>query len=272
MIKHFLLAISALFVISLQVFPQEAESFPVINANDLPGAVFEAPRTFNGSSLYGYIDGGADLYLEYGFTGAWVNKVIWQGGKFTLELYKMNSPEDAFGIYSVSRYRCRSTPALTPFTCQTKYQLQIVAGPYYISIINSSGTPADSASSLAIGQALVSKISEEAADLSKFITDVPVQTINMDAVLVKGELGLRNGAPDLVDLFKDIDGYRALILPQAEQTLVSVVFNEKENAEAFCTMHSAGSEKPTIAAQQEIVSDSFTRILDNQVLITIKNR
>jgi len=270
MINKFLTTIGVLLAVTLQGIGQATVAFPVIDKNDLPGAVFEAPRTFNGSSLYGYIDGGADLYLEYGFAGAWVNEVNWQGGKYTIELYKMNSPEDAFGIYSVSRYRCRSTPALTPFTCQARYQLQIVAGPYYISIINSTGTPADSTASLGIGHALVSKISEEVADLSKFIPDVQVQTINLDALLVKGELGVRNGAPDLVNLFKDITGYRALILPQTEQTLVSVIFTDREKAEAFCAMHSAGSEKPVGADQQVTANDSVTRISDNQVLIAIK--
>lgn len=255
-----------------QAFAQKPAAFPVIDNNDLPGAVFEAPRTFNGSSLYGYMDGGADLYLEYGFTGAWIDEVHWQGGKYSIELYKMNSPEDAFGIYSVSRYHCKSTPALTPFTCQAKYQLQIVAGSYYISIINNTGTFADSAASLAIGQALVSKISQEAADLSRFMPDVPVQTINLDALLVKGELGVRNGVPDLAELFKNITGYTALILPQAEQTLVSLIFTEREKAEAFYTIHTASSEKPMGVARQETANIAVTRIGDNQVLMTIKNQ
>lgn len=271
MIKKLLISIGVLLAVSFQAFSQEVETFPVITVKELPGAVFEVPRTFSGSSLYGYIDGGADLYLEYGFSGAWVNEVNWQGGKYTIELYKMNSPEDAFGIYSVSRYRCKSTPELTPFTCHNKYQLQIVAGRYYISIINSTGTPADSAASLLIGKAVVKKIGDESADLTKFISDVPKQTVNLNAVLVKGELGVRNGVPDLADQFKDFTSYRALILQQKEQTIVSVIFAEKEKAEAFYAMHSPGNQQSQGITQPENANELVTRISDNQVMLTIKN-
>lgn len=268
MINRFHTAIGVLLAISIRVFPQEAETFPVINADDLPGAILEAPRTFNGSSLYGYMDGGADLYLEYGFTRAWVNEVNWQGGKYTIELYKMNSPEDAFGIFSVSRYRCKSTPALTPFTCQAKYQLQIVAGQFYINIINSKGTSADSLASLEIGKAIVRKVEQEPAEVGDYMPDIQAEVINRNAILVKGELGLRNGAPDLLDLFKGITGYRALILQQPEQILVSIKFDDKDQADVFFINHGPGNEKSPPESLKKVSGWTAARLSDNQVLIT----
>lgn len=233
MIKHFLLAISALFVISLQVFPQEAESFPVINSNVLPGAVFEAPRTFNGSSLYGYIDGGADLYLEYGFTGAWISEVEYAGGKHIIEIFGMSSAEEAFGIFSVSRYQCNSTPALSRFSCQTPYQLQLVKGPFYINIINTKADSACSAAALTIGEAILKKIGEEPPDLSGYFPGIPLEILNRNAILVKGELGVRNGAPDLYKYFAGAEGYTAVIAQLDEGTVISVKFSAQEPMEAF---------------------------------------
>ena len=48
-------------------FSQLPEDFPLVNKADLPEAKFSSSRTFNGTALFGYIDGGAELYLEYGF-------------------------------------------------------------------------------------------------------------------------------------------------------------------------------------------------------------
>jgi hypothetical protein len=266
--KHLLIVLLLLFL-SFQVFAQEPETFPAINNSNFPNALFEVPKTFTGASLYGYMDGGADLYLEYGFSGAWVDEVTLQGVKYTIELYKMNSPEEAFGIYSVSRYHCSCIPALSQFTCQAKYQLQIVAGSYYINIINSTGTSADSIVSLKIGEAIVGKIKEAPASFGSFLPDIPVETINQNAVLVQGELGVRNGAPDLIDLFEDIMGYRALILQQQEQTTVSVIFDDKEKADAFYSLQSGDGEMSNAETGNSTSKKSVVRVSDNHVVITL---
>ncbi len=114
--------------------------FSTIGKKDLPEAKFSSSRVFTGSSLFGYINGGAELYLEYGFDVAAVTVIDYEDGEYKTEVFKMTGSEEAFGIFSVSKYRCLSIPALSEFTCQTKYQLQICKGPYYISIINKTGT------------------------------------------------------------------------------------------------------------------------------------
>lgn len=256
--------------ISLTGFSQEPVTYPAIGTSDLPDAVFEAPKTYTGASLYGYMDGGADLYLEYGLAGARIDEVTMTGRKYTIETYRMNGPEGAFGIYSVSRYQCKSAPPLAPFTCLTPYQLQIVAGPFYINIINSSGASADSAASLKIGEAIVRKVTDKPADISRFMPEIPMETINREAILVKGELGLRNGAPDLADYFEGMSGYCAVILQQTEQVLISVRFKDKEDTEAFTALHSPGQRSATASAA-DAGEETITRISENQLLIRIKN-
>mgnify|MGYP006300610647 CR=1 FL=1 len=55
-----------------------------------------------GDDLFYYINGGADIFLEYGFIGAASSKYTSGNGSLLHpEIYLMEDPEAAFGIYSV---------------------------------------------------------------------------------------------------------------------------------------------------------------------------
>lgn len=248
---------------------QTSGSFPGIDESDLPDASFKAARVYTGASLFGYINGGAELFREYGFSDAWITELHYMGGKYITEIYRMTGPEEAFGIYSVSRYRCRNTPSLSPFACQTPYQLQICKGPYYISIINSTGSSNDSIASLRIGQAIVRKIPERTADIRYYLPDVSTEVINRDALLVMGELGFMNGAPDLGAYLGETTGYYAVILRQENQTMVSVRFLSREELETF--MSGKGWYLGPMADGASVVPSgaTVTRISENHVLIRL---
>lgn len=234
---------------------QDPPPYPVPDTGNLPGALFGKQKNYNKTSLFGYIDGGAELYLEYGFTGAWVGEIQLAGSIYLTEIYRMTGPEEAFGVFSVSRYHCKSTPPLSPFTCHTPYQLQICSGPFYISIINSTGNSADSAASLKIGEAITGRIKEDPADVSVYLPGIPVEIINHKAVLVKGNLGLMNGMPDMADYLGEASGYTAVILPREEENLLSVRFPSAAEADAFATLHER---------------DITARIAENHLLIKMK--
>jgi hypothetical protein len=59
------------------------------------------PRLANGEELFLLINGGADIYLEYGFENAiFQSYKMPDGGSINLEIYQMKSPEGAYGIYT----------------------------------------------------------------------------------------------------------------------------------------------------------------------------
>jgi hypothetical protein len=59
------------------------------------------PRIARGEDLYLLIDGGADIYFEYGFRDAVFHSYKTKNGNaINLEIYRMNSPESAYGIYT----------------------------------------------------------------------------------------------------------------------------------------------------------------------------
>src|SRR5512143_1516884 len=63
----------------------------------------EESENYAGGSLYTYMDGGADLYLEYGFSGLSVRRYARGKDRYLVELYEMKAPEAAFGVYSYNR-------------------------------------------------------------------------------------------------------------------------------------------------------------------------
>ncbi len=99
------LFVSVILILNFQIsFSQLPEDFPLIRKGDLPGAKFLSSRNYNGAALFGYIDGGAELYLEYGFLVVSVTEITFMDGKYKTEIYKINGPEEDFCIFSVSKY------------------------------------------------------------------------------------------------------------------------------------------------------------------------
>jgi hypothetical protein len=257
--------------LSGSLISQESANYPVITYKDLPDAVFSEPRKFIGASLFGYIDGGAELYLEYGFSEARINQIEVGGRSYKTEIYKMNGIEEAFGIFSVSRYRCLSFPSVADFSCQTKYQLQFCKGPYYISIINRTGTKEDSATMLTIGKIIADKIPFPGIDLSVYFPGIKIETLRQNAFLAKGRLGIVNGDPDLEDFFSGVRGYTAVMLRPDEKTLISIWFPDNEQYNKFIELHHWKlSEDNSIiisSNQNEIISKAG----DNRLIIELRD-
>ncbi len=248
---------------------QETEDFPSVDTSDLPDAAIGNPKTYSRTSLFGYINGGAELYLEYGFSGAHVNEIRLKGGIYTVEIYRMNGPEEAFGIFSVSRFRCSSTPSFSPYSCQTPYQLQLCTGSFYISISNNTGSPTDSAVSLRIGESIVNRIKEEPANVADYLPGISHETINREAVLVKGELGIANGAPDLAEYFGEIKGYTAVLLRGKDKDMVSVRFSSQENLASFLHLHQWNPEMISASPSEMPTGEVITRLSEQHLLISI---
>jgi len=92
---------------------------PALAALEAKGGwvALEPSRTFGPDSLYEEIDGEAELFLPYGMnrlTVAIVGRAASPGGEVRLELYRMASPRDAFGIWSQHRFPDQELLALPP--------------------------------------------------------------------------------------------------------------------------------------------------------------
>jgi hypothetical protein len=106
-----------------------------------------APGVFNKDGLYGYVDGGAEIFLGYGFRKLTVFHLAPKGApadgpkQITLEIYEMDSPEAAFGVFSTRRTGDEYvSPQLRTVHWIGAEQANFVKGVFYVNILASGCT------------------------------------------------------------------------------------------------------------------------------------
>lgn len=269
MTKRFLKLLVLLFCFQSGNSQISEEDYPIITDADIPGAKFSGKRKFIGTSLFGYIDGGAELYLEYGFSGAVVCEISAGGSRFKTDIYKMTGPEEAFGIFSVSKYRCLNMPDIGAYSCLTRYQLQFCKGPYYVSIINSTGTQNDSLTMLRIGRIISDKITGQATDITGYLPAGMPESVLNSGFLAKGRLGILNGSPDLEDFFKGTTGYTAVIMKVDGRTLISVKFSTPGFFREFLKLHQLDESNVSTDEFRTATGESVKLLTENHLLIEL---
>ncbi len=60
-------------------------------------------QTFDSQNLFELVDGQAESYLAYGFDRVVVGRYVNGDQRLRIELYRLDSPADAFGLFSVTR-------------------------------------------------------------------------------------------------------------------------------------------------------------------------
>ena len=90
--------------------------------------------TFVKNDLYGHINGGAELFHEFGFDKLLVQRYAGSGTEINLEVYVMSSPESALGIYLMKSGRERPVEGIAARNTGNKSQFTIVKNRYFIMI------------------------------------------------------------------------------------------------------------------------------------------
>ena len=107
--KTFLPAALLLFAVAVPGAGAADSGHPVLDllAGNGKWRLLEPVRSFGPDNLYEEIDGEAELFLPYGLvrlTVAVVGGTARPGSEVRLEMYRMASPRDAYGIWSQYRY------------------------------------------------------------------------------------------------------------------------------------------------------------------------
>ncbi len=104
------------------------------------------PEIYKKDGLYGYIDGGAELFLQYGFEALSVIRYAGSAGpaaekEIVFEVYRMASPADAFGVFSLKREGDeRISPEVEAVHWLTASQAALAKGNFYINITGVGAT------------------------------------------------------------------------------------------------------------------------------------
>ena len=97
------------------------------------------PSTFIKVDLFNHIDGGAELFIEYGFEKLLVQRYTLGKSELTLEIYEMESPEAALGIYLMKSGPETPVAGIHARNSGEKSQLTILKSKYFVYVNNFDG-------------------------------------------------------------------------------------------------------------------------------------
>lgn len=184
------------------------QDIPEVVEKEFPEFSLTRNEIYDGGSLWGYMNGGADIYLEYGFMTLRVEEFSSENENLKLELFKMEEPISAFGIYSIKTFKCNQSNVLTTPDCLNRYQYQIVYGDYYVQVINDSGSENAKKKMVELANTILKCLeAKEIALPVKYLTDSLGFSIN-EIKMAEGRLGIQNSMMDLEDCFKGIENYQ----------------------------------------------------------------
>jgi hypothetical protein len=151
------------------------------------------PQRYEGEGLYTYIDGGAEIYREYGFRQVIVQDYKDAGGRtISLEIFEMASPEAAFGMFTFKRSGQGKVLSLGSGGELEDYYLNFWKGPYLVTLTGFDAAPETLAGLQAVAAAIDAKIADR-ADPPALCGALPAEGLNKSSLkYLKGPLGLNN--------------------------------------------------------------------------------
>jgi hypothetical protein len=122
-----------------------------------------ALRTFAGQDLFNQIDGGAELFLEFGFAKLRLQSYARDKAELTLNAYEMESASSALAIYLMKMGRETPFPEIAARNSGEEAQVGILKGRYFIQVDNLGDVPASKAEAAALANAFLAGVAEEFA-------------------------------------------------------------------------------------------------------------
>ncbi len=194
---------------------------PLLTPGEIPGLEILRAQTYAGKALYGYINGGADLYHEYGFERLTVQVLRLGDEAFHTEIFRMSDRGSAFGIFSVSRGECVPDDSLPRTSCVSPYAIQWAQSQYFVRIANETASPVAQALGLQLARNLSRKIG--AANWTVPSVLAAVGATEQTVLLVRGILGIQNGFDQWSPFVEGLEGFEAMLFSREDSTGQTVV-------------------------------------------------
>jgi hypothetical protein len=132
-----------LIVSACQIFKSEMDRmFPPSEFE--PGwRWLEKPVHYNQENLYNYINGEAELFLDYGFKECATVTFIWKESddmSFVMDIYDMGTPLGGFGLYSNFRHPIYQYEKIGTEAIVSEYDLRFYQGRYVVELRAGDGS------------------------------------------------------------------------------------------------------------------------------------
>ncbi len=138
-------------------------------------------------NLYGYINGGAELFKEFGFKNLSVQHFKIDSTEIAVNLYEMSNDTSALGIYLAKCGTENPWPDLNMRHTVNPYQVTALMDKYFIQIDNFSG---DSGALDEISALLVKLDKQTTAPIDPFILPESSRIVNSER-LIRGPFALQ---------------------------------------------------------------------------------
>lgn len=181
-----------------------------------PGwAAAGALRTFTGQDLFNQIDGGAELFLEFGFVRLRLQAYARDKSELTLGAYEMENAAAALGVYLMKMGRETPFPEIAARNSGEEAQVTIVKGRYFVQVDNLGDVPASKAEAAALANAFLAGVAAESAPTPLDVLPAEGRVAGTER-LIRGPYGLQPyftfGEGDILSLggrtFGALAGYR----------------------------------------------------------------
>jgi hypothetical protein len=237
-------------------------------SNEISGwKIIDSPQKYKGDNLFLFIDGGADIYLEYGFKQV-INcmYICDANASIKIEIYEMKSPEAAYGIFSYNEEEEDEKFSVGNGGTITSYSVSFWKNNYLVSITGSNNDGSTKAGLVNFAKFIDSKI--EPGGKKPAIVDLLYSTKEnpVSVKYLKGNLALMNIYQFMAE---DIFGVKeGAIGSYSDYTLFTFRYQTYEEANKWFknasdkikTNHKYSSFKPSVS--------SFSFIDKNKKLLT----
>ncbi len=239
--KKYLCLIGILFF----VFQSQAQTIRLPEDGFVAGwTKDEKTRRFVRANLYDYIDGGAELFLEFGFEDLIVQDYRKESQEISLEVYRMENGEAALGIYLMKCGQETPHPEIPARNSADKLQFLVLKNNYLLMINNFKGEEALIPVMITLGQNTLERISEGApVEILSLLP--PENLIPGTQRLIRGPLALQSiftlGEGDILRLKRSIFGISGQYESEggSRNTRIIVAYPSHEDAqEAFEHLYS----------------------------------
>jgi len=122
-------------------------------------ADIDQPESYTGATLYTYMDGGADFYVNQGFSELYVRRYGRGNERFIVELYEMKDASAASRIYQSSR-RPNAEKELAGGCLASVTPAEILAarGRYYLVVRNEDPLASQSDALIELGRNVLNRL------------------------------------------------------------------------------------------------------------------
>ncbi len=204
-----------------------------------------SPYKYKEEDLYSYINGGAEIYHEYGFKQVIVQDYTRKNGKsIALEIFEMESTESAYGIYTFKTSTEGKELALGDKAQLADYYLNFWKGDFVVTLIGFDEDEETVKGLQKIARAVDTKIKSRGREPA-FVSLLPEKDLIEQSIkYFKGNLGLYNSYPfftqDVFRLKKGIKGdYKA-----GYSVFIISYKDSKENQPRFNDVKKSFEESP----------------------------